>query len=75
VVKSVRLPNEGGLRLYERLKRTEMEERVEWSLRKAALWDEVKDKLRHTGRGLSGGQQQRLCIAPAAPPIQTERGF
>jgi phosphate transport system ATP-binding protein len=54
-----------GVRLYERLKPAEMKERVEWALRKAALWDEVKDKLRHTGRGLSGGQQQRLCIARA----------
>jgi phosphate transport system ATP-binding protein len=54
-----------GVRLYERLKPSEMNERVEWALRKAALWDEVKDKLRQTGRGLSGGQQQRLCIARA----------
>ena len=54
-----------GVRLYERLKPAEMDERVEWALRKAALWDEVKDKLRQTGRGLSGGQQQRLCIARA----------
>jgi phosphate transport system ATP-binding protein len=52
-----------GVRLYERLPRTEMDERVEQSLRKAALWDEVKDKLRQSGMGLSGGQQQRLCIA------------
>jgi phosphate transport system ATP-binding protein len=54
-----------GVRLYERLKPAEMDERVEWALRKAALWDEVKDKLKQTGRGLSGGQQQRLCIARA----------
>jgi phosphate transport system ATP-binding protein len=54
-----------GVRLYERLKTSEMEERVEWALRKAALWEEVKDKLKQTGRGLSGGQQQRLCIARA----------
>ena len=40
-----------------------MEERVEWALRKAALWDEVKDKLGQSGMSLSGGQQQRLCIA------------
>ena len=40
-----------------------MEERVEWALRKAALWNEVKDKLGQNGAGLSGGQQQRLCIA------------
>ncbi len=54
-----------GVRLYEKLKRHEMDERVEWSLRKAALWDEVKDKLRANGSALSGGQQQRLCIARA----------
>ncbi|HEY3568231.1 MAG TPA: phosphate ABC transporter ATP-binding protein PstB [Thermoanaerobaculia bacterium] len=54
-----------GVRLYERLRPSEMDERVEWALRKAALWDEVKDKLKQTGRGLSGGQQQRLCIARA----------
>ncbi|MGJ8514809.1 phosphate ABC transporter ATP-binding protein PstB [Carnimonas bestiolae] len=52
-----------GVKLYERLPRREMEERVEWALRKAALWDEVKDKLRQSGQALSGGQQQRLCIA------------
>jgi len=54
-----------GVRLYERLSPAEMSERVEWALRKAALWTEVKDKLKQTGRGLSGGQQQRLCIARA----------
>ncbi len=54
-----------GVRLYERLSRSEMDERVEWALRKAALWDEVKDKLRQVGTALSGGQQQRLCIARA----------
>ncbi|WP_245963179.1 phosphate ABC transporter ATP-binding protein PstB [Salinisphaera japonica] len=54
-----------GVRLYEKLKRHEMDERVEWSLKKAALWDEVKDKLRANGSALSGGQQQRLCIARA----------
>jgi len=54
-----------GVRLYERLTAAEMNERVEWALRKASLWEEVKDKLRQTGRGLSGGQQQRLCIARA----------
>lgn len=54
-----------GVRLYEKLRRHEMDERVEWSLRKAALWDEVKDKLRQNGSRLSGGQQQRLCIARA----------
>ncbi len=54
-----------GVRLYERLSRTEMGERVEWALRKAALWGEVKDKLKQTGTQLSGGQQQRLCIARA----------
>ncbi len=52
-----------GVRLYERLDKRDMDERVEWSLRKAALWDEVKDKLQQSGLSLSGGQQQRLCIA------------
>lgn len=52
-----------GIRLYERLSKGEMNERVEWALRKAALWDEVKDKLQKSGLSLSGGQQQRLCIA------------
>ncbi|MES1164866.1 MAG: phosphate ABC transporter ATP-binding protein PstB [Verrucomicrobiota bacterium] len=54
-----------GVRLYERLSRADMDERVEWSLHQAALWDEVKDKLRQDGTALSGGQQQRLCIARA----------
>lgn len=52
-----------GVKLYERLSRRRMDERVEWALNKAALWDEVKDKLRQDGTQLSGGQQQRLCIA------------
>jgi len=52
-----------GVRLFETLPRAEMDERVEWALRKAALWGEVKDKLGQSGSGLSGGQQQRLCIA------------
>jgi phosphate transport system ATP-binding protein len=52
-----------GLRLYERLSRQELDERVESSLRRAALWTEVKDKLQSSGLSLSGGQQQRLCIA------------
>ncbi|MGC9561187.1 phosphate ABC transporter ATP-binding protein PstB [Brachymonas sp.] len=52
-----------GVRLFENLGKAEMEERVEWALRKAALWNEVKDKLGQSGSGLSGGQQQRLCIA------------
>jgi len=52
-----------GVKLFESLPRVEMEERVEWALRKAALWTEVKDKLDQSGAGLSGGQQQRLCIA------------
>ena len=52
-----------GVRLYERLSRSEMDERVEWALNKAALWNEVKDKLNQSGLSLSGGQQQRLCIA------------
>ena len=54
-----------GVRLFEKLSKAEMDERVEWSLRKAALWDEVKDKLAKSGSSLSGGQQQRLCIARA----------
>ena len=52
-----------GVRLYENLSASEMDDRVEWSLRKAAIWDEVKDKLNQSGLSLSGGQQQRLCIA------------
>jgi phosphate transport system ATP-binding protein len=52
-----------GLRLARRIRRSELDERVEGALRDAALWDEVKDKLEEDGRGLSGGQQQRLCIA------------
>ncbi len=54
-----------GVRLYERMSKSEMDDRVEWSLRKAALWEEVKDKLQQSGLSLSGGQQQRLCIARA----------
>lgn len=52
-----------GVRLYDKLSKGAMDERVEWALRKAALWDEVKDKLNKSGLSLSGGQQQRLCIA------------
>ncbi len=52
-----------GVRLFEKLSKGEMDERVEWALTKAALWGEVKDKLQQSGNGLSGGQQQRLCIA------------
>jgi phosphate transport system ATP-binding protein len=52
-----------GIRLYDRLPRSELDERVESALRRAALWDEVKDKLGANGLSLSGGQQQRLCIA------------
>ncbi len=52
-----------GVKLYENLSKYEMNDRVEWALQKAALWNEVKDKLHQTGSGLSGGQQQRLCIA------------
>jgi len=52
-----------GVRLFERLSMRDMDERVEWALMRAALWDEVKDKLRQNGDSLSGGQQQRLCIA------------
>jgi phosphate transport system ATP-binding protein len=52
-----------GIRLYERLPKPELDARVEEALRRAALWDEVKDKLGGSGLSLSGGQQQRLCIA------------
>ncbi|MEO5881016.1 MAG: phosphate ABC transporter ATP-binding protein PstB [Caldimonas sp.] len=52
-----------GVKLFETLPRVEMDERVEWALKKAALWNEAKDKLNQSGAGLSGGQQQRLCIA------------
>ncbi|MFZ6772655.1 phosphate ABC transporter ATP-binding protein PstB [Undibacterium sp. SXout7W] len=52
-----------GVRLYENLSKGEMDERVEWALKKAAIWTEVKDKLNKSGLSLSGGQQQRLCIA------------
>jgi phosphate transport system ATP-binding protein len=52
-----------GVKLYERMDKRAMDERVEWALKKAALWDEVKDKLGQSGVSLSGGQQQRLCIA------------
>lgn len=54
-----------GVRLFEKMSKGEMDERVEWALQKAALWTEVKDKLHQSGNGLSGGQQQRLCIARA----------
>jgi len=54
-----------GVKLYENLSRHDMDARVEWALKKAALWNEVKDKLKQSGTGLSGGQQQRLCIARA----------
>jgi phosphate transport system ATP-binding protein len=52
-----------GLRMHEQLSRSQMKDRVEESLQRAALWDEVKDKLHTSGLGLSGGQQQRLCVA------------
>ena len=52
-----------GIRLYEKLPKSEMDGRVESSLKRSALWDEVKDKLNASGLSLSGGQQQRLCIA------------
>ena len=52
-----------GVKLHERLGKAEMDERVEWSLTRAALWPEVKDRLTASAAGLSGGQQQRLCIA------------
>lgn len=54
-----------GIKLYERLKRAELDERVTWALQKVALWDEVRDKLYESALRLSGGQQQRLCIARA----------
>ena len=52
-----------GIRLREKLSSSELEERVVWAVKKAALWDDVKDKLHQPGTSLSGGQQQRLCIA------------
>ena len=52
-----------GVRLHERLSRAAMDERVEWALSRAAIWDEVKDRLHASALSLSGGQQQRLCIA------------
>jgi len=52
-----------GVRLYEKISKAEMDNRVESALRRAALWNEVKDKLNASGQSLSGGQQQRLCIA------------
>ena len=54
-----------GVKLFETLPRIEMDERVEWALKKAALWDETKDRLKQPAYNLSGGQQQRLCIARA----------
>ena len=52
-----------GIKLYDSLTKVELDQRVEWALKKAALWNEVKDKLDQNGASLSGGQQQRLCIA------------
>jgi len=54
-----------GVRLFEDLSRSAMDDRVEWALTKAALWKEAKDKIHQSGQSLSGGQQQRLCIARA----------
>lgn len=54
-----------GVKLYEKLSKSELDDRVEWALKKSALWNEVKDKLKQSGNSLSGGQQQRLCIARA----------
>jgi len=54
-----------ALSYYEKLSKSELNDRIEAALRQAALWDEVKDKLKNSGLGLSGGQQQRLCIARA----------
>ncbi|CAH0235052.1 phosphate ABC transporter ATP-binding protein PstB [Roseomonas sp. CECT 9278] len=52
-----------GIRLHEKLSKAQMDERVEWALTRAAIWNEVKDRLDASALGLSGGQQQRLCIA------------
>ncbi|MFL1463206.1 phosphate ABC transporter ATP-binding protein PstB [Roseococcus sp. DSY-14] len=52
-----------GVRLHEKLSKAQMDERVEWALSRAAIWNEVKDRLHTSAMGLSGGQQQRLCIA------------
>ena len=52
-----------GVKLFENLSKPELDERVEWALNKAALWEEVKNKINQSGLSLSGGQQQRLCIA------------
>ncbi|WP_037299843.1 phosphate ABC transporter ATP-binding protein PstB [Rubritepida flocculans] len=52
-----------GVRLHEKLSKKQMDERVEWALSRAAIWNEVKDRLQTNAMGLSGGQQQRLCIA------------
>jgi phosphate transport system ATP-binding protein len=54
-----------GVKLYQSLSRVDLEDRVQWALEKAAIWKEVKHKLKHSGASLSGGQQQRLCIARA----------
>ncbi|WP_204319008.1 phosphate ABC transporter ATP-binding protein PstB [Pelistega ratti] len=54
-----------GVKLYEKLSKSDLDDRVEWALRKSAIWTEVKDKLKQSGNSLSGGQQQRLCIARA----------
>lgn len=54
-----------GIKLYEKLSKPDLDARIEWALRKAAIWEEVKDKLNRSGMSLSGGQQQRLCIARA----------
>src|SRR6201985_1833298 len=51
-----------GIGLYEKLSKPDLDNRIEWALRKAAIWEEVKDKLKRSGTSLSGGQQQRLCI-------------
>ncbi|MBP0573756.1 ATP-binding cassette domain-containing protein, partial [Mycobacterium tuberculosis] len=52
-----------GIKLHEKLSRADLDDRIEWCLTKAALWNEVKDRLNKSALGLSGGQQQRLCIA------------
>ena len=59
-----------GLKLQGNLPKSEMDDRVEWALKSAALWDEVHDRLNETALGISGGQQQRLVIARAMPSNQ-----
>src|SRR3546814_18948132 len=62
-----------GIRLYEKVSKADMNDRVEDALKRTALWDEVKDKLQDSGLGMSGGQQQRLCIARSIAVRSEER--